>query len=87
MSLSVIILCKNEAANLPGCIGSVRDLADEIIVIDGESTDDSPQIARSLGAKVFLLDSWEGWGKRRQQAQDLCSCDYVMHLDADERLT
>lgn len=87
MSLSVIILCKNEAANLPDCIASVKPLADEIIVIDGESTDDSPQIARSLGAKVFLLDAWDGWGKRRQQAQELCSCEYVMHLDADERLS
>ena len=86
-TLSVVVLTRNERHNLSACLNSLGDLADEIIVLDGFSTDGTPELAASLGARVVLEPRWEGWGRRRQLAQQHCSCDYVMHLDADERLT
>lgn len=87
MSLSVIILTKNESRNIRECIESTRGFADEVLIIDGESTDDTCEIAQQAGACVVLLDSWRGWGIKRQEAQLHASGDYVLFLDADERLT
>ncbi len=87
MSLSVIILTKNESRNIRACIESTRGLADEVLIIDGESIDDTCDIAQQAGASVVLLDSWQGWGIKRQEAQLHATGDYVLFLDADERLT
>lgn len=87
MSLSVIILTKNESHNIADCIKSTKGLADEVLVIDGESTDDTREAARKAGGTVVEIPSWEGWGRKRQQAQKHASCDFILHLDADERLT
>ena len=87
MKLSVIILTRNEAHNIKDCIASVGDLADEIIIIDGESTDDTVEIAKNLGAKVVLFDTWQGYGPRRQEAQKHAKGQWILQLDADERLT
>lgn len=87
MSLSVIILTKNEEANLEECIKSTQDLADEVVVFDSGSTDATRAIAQALGAKVFQSQENEGWGLKRQEAQRLAAGDWILHLDADERLT
>lgn len=87
ITVSVIILTKNEAHNIVECIKSTAGLADEVLVIDGESTDNTCELARKAGARVVELTSWEGWGRKRQQAQEHATCDYILHLDADERLT
>ncbi len=86
-SVSVIILTKNESANIADCIASAKLIADQIVVADGESTDRTVEIAEEAGAEVALLPSWDGWGIKRRQAQERCRGDYVLHLDADERIT
>ncbi|ENZ5482464.1 lipopolysaccharide core biosynthesis glycosyltransferase kdtX [Serratia marcescens BIDMC 44] len=85
-SLSVVMIAKNEAGLLPDCLRSV-EWADEIIVLDSGSEDDSVAIAEGLGAKVFTHTDWQGFGKQRQLAQSYASHDYVLMIDADERVT
>lgn len=64
MPLSVIIITRNESANIVACLESVA-FADEVIVLDGQSTDDTVALAQKQGAKVFLADSWEGFGPQK----------------------
>jgi (heptosyl)LPS beta-1,4-glucosyltransferase len=85
-SLSVVIIAKNEAGLLPDCLQSVA-WADEIVMLDSGSQDDSVAVAESLGAKVFTHVDWLGFGKQRQLAQSYASHDYILMIDADERVT
>lgn len=85
-SLSVVIIAKNEAGLLPDCLHSVA-WADEIIMLDSGSQDGSVAVAKSLGAKVFTHTDWQGFGKQRQLAQSYASHDYILMIDADERVT
>lgn len=85
-SLSVVMIAKNEAELLPDCLQSVA-WADEIIVLDSGSHDGSVALAESLGAKVFTHTDWQGFGKQRQKAQSYATQDYVLMIDADERVT
>ncbi|CDG49146.1 glycosyltransferase family 2 protein [Serratia symbiotica] len=85
-SLSVVMIAKNEAELLPDCLRSVA-WADEIIMLDSGSQDDSIAIAESMGAKVFTHTDWQGFGKQRQLAQKHASHDYILMIDADERVT
>lgn len=85
-SLSVVMIAKNEAELLSKCLQSVA-WADEIIVLDSGSTDGSVALAESLGAKVFVHTDWQGFGKQRQKAQSYATQDYVLMIDADERVT
>jgi glycosyltransferase involved in cell wall biosynthesis len=86
MPLSVIIITRNESANIVACIESVA-FADEVIVLDGQSTDDTVSLAQNLGAKVFMADSWEGFGPQKNKALGFASHDWVLSLDADERVS
>lgn len=85
-SLSVVMIAKNEAGVLTECLQSVA-WADEIIVLDSGSQDGSAALAASLGAKVFTHTDWQGFGKQRQKAQSYATQDYVLMIDADERVT
>ncbi|WP_457913656.1 glycosyltransferase family 2 protein [Candidatus Gillettellia adelgis] len=85
-SLSVVIIAKNVAEVLPDCIHSAA-WADEIIVLDSGSQDNSVAIAKNMGAKVFLHANWQGFGKQRQLAQQYACYDYILMIDADERIT
>lgn len=85
-SLSVVMIAKNEAELLSECLQSVA-WADEIIVLDSGSIDGSVALAESLGAKVFTHTDWQGFGKQRQKAQSYATQDYVLMIDADERVT
>jgi glycosyltransferase involved in cell wall biosynthesis len=85
MTLSVAIITKNEGHNIDLCLKSVS-FADEVIVLDSNSTDDTAQIARKYGAKVFLSSDWKGFGAEKNKALGLCSGDWVLSLDADERI-
>ena len=84
--LSVVMIVKNEAHNLALSLPSVAEFADEIIILDSGSTDNSRDIAESFGAKWFVNTDWQGFGKQRQLAQSHATGDYVLVLDADERL-
>lgn len=86
-TLAVALIVKNEAQELPFCLNSVKDWVDEIIVLDSGSTDSTQEIAQSYGAKVYSNTTWPGFGKQRQLAQTYVKSDYVLWLDADERVT
>ncbi|PLX99375.1 MAG: glycosyl transferase [Desulfuromonas sp.] len=85
-TLSVTIITKNEEDRLPVCLDSVKDLADEIIVLDSGSDDRTVEIARQYTEQVFVTD-WPGYGKQKQRALEKASCDWVLAIDADEALT
>jgi glycosyltransferase involved in cell wall biosynthesis len=82
--LSVIILTKNEEKNLRDAILSVKYLADEIIVADSGSTDNTLKIAQDLYAKILKI-KWQGWVHARNYAIAKAKHDMVLFLDADER--
>ncbi|GAB5604047.1 glycosyltransferase family 2 protein [Sideroxyarcus sp. TK5] len=84
-TLSVILITKNEAANIRACLESV-DWADERIVVDSGSSDDTVAIARSMGAQVYE-HNWPGFGPQKNRALDYASGDWVFSIDADERVT
>jgi len=88
LPLSVIIAARNEEKNLPRCLEALRDVG-EVYVIDSGSTDATPEIARSLGAKVVQFHYQGGWPKKRQWAMDNLplAFDWIFLLDADEVLT
>lgn len=85
-TLSVVMIVKDEGKHLDGCLTSISGLADEIIILDSGSNDETEQIAKRHKAKFYVNTKWEGFGKQRQLAQSYALCDYVLAIDADERL-
>lgn len=83
--LSVTIITKNEAANIRACLESVA-WADEVIVVDSGSSDATVQICHELGAKVYVHD-WPGFGKQKNRALSYATHEWVLSIDADERVT
>ncbi len=86
-TLSVAMIVKNEAQDLAQCLDSVKDWVDEIVILDSGSADETEQIARRYGAKFYQHTDWQGFGKQRQLAQQYVTSDYVLWLDADERVS
>lgn len=84
-TLSVILITKNEAINIKDCLQSVS-FADEIIVVDSGSMDGTIEMAKELGAKVVVTPDWPGFGPQKARALALATCDWVLSLDADERV-
>ncbi|HHL2501956.1 TPA: glycosyltransferase family 2 protein [Yersinia enterocolitica] len=84
--LSVVMIVKNEASLLADCLASVT-WADEIVVLDSGSEDGTAALAEQYGAKVYSNTEWPGYGKQRQLAQQYATGDYILMLDADERVT
>ncbi|MDO8412827.1 MAG: glycosyltransferase family 2 protein [Gallionellaceae bacterium] len=84
-SLSVIIITKNEAANIRACLESVT-WADEIIVVDSASQDDTVAICREFTPLVYNHD-WPGFGAQKNRALSYASKEWILSLDADERVT
>ncbi len=84
--LSVIIITLNEAANIEACLKSVS-FADEVVVLDGGSSDDTVDRARRLGAVVQVSPDWPGFGRQKNRALELARYPWVLSLDADERVT
>ncbi len=86
-TLSVAMIVKNEAHHLAQCLDTVKAWVDEIVILDSGSTDTTQQIAEQYGAKFYQNTDWPGFGKQRQLAQQYVTSDYVLWLDADERVT
>lgn len=86
-TISVVLATFNEEKNLPACLESVNDLADEIIVVDGSSTDRTVEIAKQHGAKIKVTTNKPIFHINKQMAIDLASKDWILQLDADERVT
>jgi len=85
MKLSVIIITKNEADNLQACLDSVK-FANEWIIVDSGSTDATVAIAQAAGATVIETADWPGFGPQKNRALDAATGDWVLSLDADERI-
>ncbi len=83
MKLSVIIITKNAGATLRRCLESVA-WADETIVVDSGSTDDTETICRDLGVQWTAYSDWPGFGPQKNRALDLATGDWVFSIDADE---
>lgn len=83
--LSVIIIAKNEEANIKRCLESIK-WADEIIVLDSGSTDKTIEIASQYTTNLYATD-WQGYGIQKQRALAVATGDWVLNLDADESVT
>ena len=84
MRISACIIAKDEADRIAACIASVRFL-DEVLVLDSGSRDGTQDICRRLGARVVETD-WPGWVAQKNRAADAAANDWVLSLDADERV-
>lgn len=85
MKISATIITFNEERNIQQAIDSVK-WADEVVVVDSESTDKTREIAESLGARV-LINPWPGFSKQKQFAVEEAANDWILSIDADERIT
>lgn len=83
--LSVVVITKNEANDIAQCLESVT-WADEIIVLDSGSNDDTVSICQRYTDKVWITD-WPGFGPQKQRALEKAKGDWVLSIDADERVT
>lgn len=86
MSLSVVMITKNEELNLAKALISVS-FADEIIVLDSGSTDQTLKIAERHGARVIQSQNWPGFGPQKNRALSYATSDWILSLDADEWVT
>lgn len=82
MKISATIITFNEEQNIANALSSL-DWADEIIVVDSESSDRTREIAKEMGAIVYV-QKWLGFGRQKQLAVDKCKFDWIFSLDADE---
>lgn len=86
-TLAVAMIVKNEARLLEKCLESVASLADEIVILDSGSTDETEAIARRFTDKFYVNEEWPGFGPQRQLAQSYIESDWVLWIDADEVVT
>ncbi len=84
--ISAFIIAKNEEKRIEKAISSIKDIVDEIIVIDSGSTDNTVKLAKSLGAKV-VYNEWPGYVKQKSFGEGLCKHDWILNIDADEELS
>ncbi|AEA43460.1 glycosyltransferase family 2 protein [Fluviicola taffensis] len=82
-SLSVVIITLNEERNIQRCLKSIRDLADEIIVLDAFSTDKTATICEQYNVQ-FVQRAWEGYAASKNHLNSLATSKYILSLDADE---
>ena len=83
--LSLVVITLNEESSISRCLNSAR-IADEVIVVDGGSTDRTTEIAKACGARVIVASDWRGFGFQKNRALDAATGDWVLSLDADEWL-
>ncbi|BDP33812.1 TPA: glycosyltransferase [Vibrio parahaemolyticus] len=86
-TLAVALIVKNEEKHLKACLDTVKGWVDEIVILDSGSADRTEEIARQYTDKFYTNLDWPGFGKQRQLAQQYVTADYVLWLDADERVT
>jgi glycosyltransferase involved in cell wall biosynthesis len=84
VKLTVTVITRNEAANIEGALESVR-WADEIVVVDSHSADETVALAQKYNARIVIHD-WAGYSAQRNYAAEIASNDWILALDADERV-
>jgi len=82
--LSVALAVFNEEKNLEACLASVKDIADEIVIVDGTSTDKTVEIAKKFGSKVLVTDNPPIFHINKQKAIEMAKNEWILQLDADE---
>ena len=86
--LAIAMIVRNEASNLAACLESCQDLADEIVIVDSGSEDNTAEIAhRFPKVRFFEHNAWRGFGLQRRTAQEHIQAKWVFWIDADERVT
>lgn len=85
-TLSVIIITHNESQNIADCLRSVS-FADQIVVVDSNSSDGTQQIVQDMGATLIETTNWPGFGIQKNLALSKANCEWVLSIDADERVT
>ncbi len=83
MSLSVGLITYNEERRLGRTLESIKNIADEIIIVDSNSTDNTVEIAKKYGAKVYI-ENWKGYGLQKNSVIEKCTKDWILLIDADE---
>ncbi|CAN1723187.1 (heptosyl)LPS beta-1,4-glucosyltransferase [Hyphomicrobium sp. 1Nfss2.1] len=86
MGLSCCIIAQDEGDRIESCILAVKDIVDEVVVVDSGSKDDTVAKCEALGAKV-VFHKWDGYGPQKRFAEDCASNDWILNLDADELVT
>ena len=86
-TLAVALIVKNEEKHLKACLDTVKDWVDEIVILDSGSSDATKSIALEYTDKFFVNEDWQGFGTQRRLAQQHVESDFVLWLDADERVT
>jgi len=84
LSITSVIITKNEAENIALCLESVSSFSDEIIILDSYSQDDTEKIARSFPKVKFYQRHFDNYIAQKNFANDLVSSNYILSLDADE---
>ncbi|CAN0532489.1 unnamed protein product, partial [Laminaria digitata] len=84
-TLGAVIITENEATNIAECLAMLH-FCSEIIVLDSGSTDDTTALAVKAGATVVTRTDWQGYGVQKQRALELATTDWVLSIDADERV-
>lgn len=84
--LSVVIITYNEEKNIGRCLNSIKNIADEIIILDSGSTDKTKEIALSFSKVKFYEHPFDGHIQQKNRAKDMATYDWVLSLDADEAL-
>ncbi len=87
MAVSVVLATFNESKNLEACLSSVKDITDDIVIVDGSSTDNTVDIAKKFGARVVVTDNPPIFHINKQKAIDLAKYEWILQLDADERVS
>lgn len=85
--LSVAIATFNEEKNIKECLESVKEIADEIVIVDGTSTDKTVELAKNFGAKVLVTENHPIFHINKQKSFELSNGDWILYLDADERIS
>ena len=86
-SVSIVLATFNEESNIRDCLESVKDLADEVIIVDGSSTDKTVEIAKQFNAKIHITGNPPVFHINKQKAIDMAAKEWILQLDADERVT
>ena len=85
-TLTIAVLTKNEAHRIEACLASAA-FADQVLVVDSGSTDNTVALSRQAGAEVFEYPDWQGFAVQRNRLIEHAKCDYIFFLDADELIT
>ncbi|GAM54721.1 lipopolysaccharide biosynthesis glycosyltransferase [Vibrio ishigakensis] len=86
-TIGILLITKNADKTLNKCLSSIQDWADEIVILDSGSTDQTLEIAKRYTQNIHVKTDWEGFGIQRQTAQSYLSADWVFAIDSDEVVT